>query len=178
VGQRVLRTPGRALAATLLFAAALILAVLPKSLASNRWNRKVANTVFVPLATWVRDHTSPDAMVHASDVGYLGYFSGRHILDAAALVTPDVGRYFEANKAKPDWDIAFVLERRPDVVVLPIRGDIYERFSASGFSRAYQPAARFQVEGETNLNPPAGTADRYKADARFMADYIVYTRTR
>lgn len=177
-GTQVLRTPGRALVATLMFATALMVAVLPKSLASNRWNRKVASTVFVPLAEWVRDNTAPDAVVHASDVGYLGYFSGRHILDAAALVTPDVGRYYEANKSQPDWDIAFVLERRPDVVVLPIRNHIYERFSQSAFAQSYQPAARFQVEGETNLNPPAGTADRYQADARFMADYIVYTRTR
>jgi hypothetical protein len=178
VGAQVLRTPGRALAATLLFAVALMVAVLPKSLASNRWNRKVASTVFVPLATWVRDNTPPGAVVHASDVGYLGYFSGRRILDAAALVTPDVGRYYAANKGRPDWDIAFVLERRPDVVVLPIRLNIYERFSRSAFAQSYRPVARFQVDGETDLNPPAGTADRYAADARFMADYIVYTRTR
>ncbi len=177
-GTQVLRTPARALAATLVFAVALTVAVLPKSLASNRWNRKVAATVFVPLAEWVRDNTPPDAVVHASDIGYLGYFSGHRILDAAALVTPDVGRYYEANRRQPDWDIAFVMERRPDVVVLPIRNNIYERFSKGAFAQSYQPAARFQVEGETDLNPPAGTADRYKADARFMADYIVYTRAR
>ena len=178
IGTRILRTPGRALAVTLVLALALVVTVLPKSIASNRWNRTVAQTVFVPIAEWVRDHTTQDTIVHAADVGYLGYFSGRRIVDAAALVTPEVGRYYAQHRNQPDWDIAYVLEHRPGVVVLPVRGDIYRRFSASSFAHEYQPQARFQVEGENDLHPPLDIAERYTHDARFMADYIIYTRTR
>jgi len=34
------------------------------------------------------------------------------------------------------------------------------------------------VEGENDLHPPLDIAGRYTHDARFMADYIIYERTR
>ncbi len=43
---------------------------------------------WIPLSTWLRDHTPPDALVAAHDIGALGYFSQRRIIDMAGLVTP------------------------------------------------------------------------------------------
>jgi hypothetical protein len=44
----------------------------------------------VKVSAWVRDNTDQDAVIAAHDIGALGYFSGREIIDLAGLVTPDV----------------------------------------------------------------------------------------
>jgi len=172
----ILRRPrlGAWLAAGLLAAAAI--AVLPRALDSVRWNRTVADRVDRPLASFVAGSTPPAAVIHASDIGYLGYYGDRRILDAAALVTPDLRRFRAEHAGEPDWDVAFVLERRPDYVVLPLQRGIYAKFISGPFAGAYLPVARFQVEGETDLHPPLDVTDRYRGDPRYMADFIVYRR--
>lgn len=44
----------------------------------------------IHVAAWLREHTSPDVLVATHDVGVLGYFSERRILDLAGLVSPEV----------------------------------------------------------------------------------------
>ena len=39
---------------------------------------------------WLREHTPPDAVVAANDVGAIGYYSGRRVVDVAGLVDPEV----------------------------------------------------------------------------------------
>jgi hypothetical protein len=41
-------------------------------------------------ARWIAIHTDPEARVAAHDIGALGYFGGREILDLAGLVSPEV----------------------------------------------------------------------------------------
>lgn len=41
-------------------------------------------------ARWIATHTEPDSLVAAHDIGALGYFGGREILDLAGLVSPEV----------------------------------------------------------------------------------------
>jgi arabinofuranosyltransferase len=47
-------------------------------------------TFQVTTARWLRDNTPPDATVATHDIGAIGYFSGRRLLDSAGLVTPKV----------------------------------------------------------------------------------------
>jgi arabinofuranosyltransferase len=47
-------------------------------------------TFQVTTARWLRDNTPPDALVATHDIGAIGYFSGRPVLDTAGLVTPQV----------------------------------------------------------------------------------------
>ena len=42
----------------------------------------------IPMGRWIERHTPPDAMVAAPDIGALGYFGHRRILDLGGLVTP------------------------------------------------------------------------------------------
>jgi len=42
------------------------------------------------VALWIRDHTAPQAVVAAHDIGFIGYFSRREVVDLAGLVTPEV----------------------------------------------------------------------------------------
>jgi hypothetical protein len=44
----------------------------------------------VNVANWVEQNTGRNALIAAHDIGALGYFSGRDIVDLAGLITPDV----------------------------------------------------------------------------------------
>jgi hypothetical protein len=59
---------------------------------SQAYARDVAviNTEMVATSQWVRDNTPPKALIAAHDIGALGYFGGRPILDLAGLVNPEV----------------------------------------------------------------------------------------
>jgi hypothetical protein len=50
----------------------------------------VIETEMVAASLWIRDNTSPQALIAAHDIGALGYFGQRQIVDLAGLVTPDV----------------------------------------------------------------------------------------
>lgn len=44
----------------------------------------------VQTAEWIRDHTEQDAFIAAHDIGALGYYGDRNILDLAGLISPEV----------------------------------------------------------------------------------------
>jgi hypothetical protein len=47
-------------------------------------------TEMVATAQWVRANTTPETLIAAHDIGALGYFSERPIIDLAGLITPEV----------------------------------------------------------------------------------------
>ena len=51
---------------------------------------RIIETEMVAAARWVATATPPGAVIAAHDVGALGYFGGRPILDLAGLISPDV----------------------------------------------------------------------------------------
>lgn len=72
----------------------------------------------VAAAHWVKENTSSDSLIAAHDIGALGYFSQRPLLDLAGLISPDVipflrdeerlAEYMDAEGAEylmtfPDW---------------------------------------------------------------------------
>ncbi len=172
----ILRSPARgALAAAFLFILVDVV-VLPRSLVSARWQRHVADSVYRPMGDWFRTHSRPGDIIHCSDIGYLGYISQRTILDASGLVTPDVRTFRAGRRGDPNWDILYILRRKPDYVALPVGGHVHRRFSESEFPRDYEPRARFQVEGRIELRPSRDPSDEYARDSRFMADFIVYEK--
>jgi hypothetical protein len=74
----------------------------------------------VALGEWLAVNTPEDAVVACNDVGAIGYFANRRVLDLLGLVTPEVMRYRKKyqigreNYAGRD----FVLDRRPDYLVI------------------------------------------------------------
>ncbi len=50
----------------------------------------VIESEMVTTAKWVEKNTEQDALIAAHDIGALGYFGERQILDLAGLITPDV----------------------------------------------------------------------------------------
>ena len=76
------------------------------------------NQMDVRMGRWVEMNLPRDAVVAASDVGAIAYFSGRRIIDTDGLVTPEIIPYFKTlgreegvfrylEKTKPDFVIAF-----------------------------------------------------------------------
>lgn len=61
-------------------------------LGAVRYTRDVQfiETEMVATARWVNANTPPTALIATHDIGALGYFSGRRILDMAGLVSPEV----------------------------------------------------------------------------------------
>jgi len=47
-------------------------------------------TEMVKTARWLNEHTPPDATIAAHDIGAIGYFTSRPLVDLAGLVTPAV----------------------------------------------------------------------------------------
>jgi hypothetical protein len=64
--------------------AVLFGAALPATISFTRGLRES----LVPIGTWLRDNTAPDATVAAADIGAIGYFSERKVFDLHGLVTP------------------------------------------------------------------------------------------
>lgn len=92
--------------------AVLVLKVRPYALSFSRG----IDTCFVGTGEWLREHSDPDDLVAALDIGALGYVSERRIFDLAGLVTPevrDLGREMEYDVmvasglwlrlGRPDW---------------------------------------------------------------------------
>lgn len=72
-------------------AAGLVLLVF-WSLGARAYSRDVAiiESEMVAAARWVAENTEPGTLVAAHDIGALGYFGGRQILDLAGLISPEV----------------------------------------------------------------------------------------
>jgi hypothetical protein len=76
----------------------------------------------VATARWLEDHTPPGSLIAVHDIGAVGYFTTRPLLDLAGLVTPEVipfiadeARLIELMQARganyavffPDWSAAY-----------------------------------------------------------------------
>lgn len=73
---------------------------------------EVAGT-YRALAAWLHDHTPAKARVGIPEVGYVGFFSGRRVLDLAGLCSPEVIPYLRKRAYE-----AVVQDFRPEYVVL------------------------------------------------------------
>ena len=109
-----------ALAGRTLLVAALAVVWLFWYLGARAYARDVAviESEMVAAAQWVAQHTEQDALIAAHDIGALGYYGGREILDLAGLVSAEVipfmrdeaalARYLDARGADylmtfPGW---------------------------------------------------------------------------
>ena len=84
---RVPRVLSRAWAATL---AGVALAFWGLGARAYAADVAVIETEMVRAARWVAEHTEPSAPVAAHDIGALGYFGRRGLIDLAGLISPEV----------------------------------------------------------------------------------------
>ena len=93
--------------------AAVTLAFLP--LGAQAYGRDVAviESQMVEAARWVAAYTAPGEVVAAHDIGALGYFANRPLLDLAGLVSPEV----VPQLGHPQTLAAWVRGQRPAYLV-------------------------------------------------------------
>ncbi len=86
-------------------------AVLPALAAHNYLSQN-----YEELGLWFKENTAADATIAVSDVGAVGYFSQRRILDMFGLIDPHIARLRGRMHYKADP--RYVLARAPDYIVL------------------------------------------------------------
>lgn len=74
--------------------------------------------VYRRAGTWLRDNTPPDASAGTLEVGIIGYYAGRTMIDFAGLLQPDVARILGPNSTYDDAALYANERYRPDYLVL------------------------------------------------------------
>jgi hypothetical protein len=64
---------------------------------------QIIETEMVATARWLATHTEPNSLIAAHDIGALGYFGGRPILDMAGLVSPQVIPFIRDEDRLRSW---------------------------------------------------------------------------
>lgn len=108
------KRPGWISAAVATILIALLLAALypvsAKIVASNpNWKA----LVYPATGRWIDQNTSPSANLATIDIGHLGYWSGRQIIDIVGLAQPDVAPHI----AKGDFGYA-IHHYQPDLILI------------------------------------------------------------
>jgi hypothetical protein len=72
------------------------------------------NRLHVAMGEWLAAHTAPGDTVATNDIGAIGFFSGRRVIDLEGLVTPSVLPYRErrayvsfVERERPSWLVMF-----------------------------------------------------------------------
>lgn len=60
----------------------------------------------VAVAGWLADNTPPDALIASHDIGAIGYFAERPLLDLAGLISPEVIPLLDNEDALAEYILA------------------------------------------------------------------------
>jgi hypothetical protein len=93
-------------------------------------------------AEWIKAHSGPDASIAYVEIGVIGYYSERPILDLMGLVTPAARPYVLRN------DLLGALRANPtDYVLSHTRGRMAPIVGSRWFKRRYREVMRFEDPG-------------------------------
>lgn len=118
----------------------------------------------VPWGEWFDQHTKPTATIAAPDIGALGYFSERRVVDLAGLVTPAMVPLLE--KEQPEDLVAnfsFAAVARPDYLV-DRSARAYDLLSRSRYASALTPIGNASVPNLGVARPGAVVYSFYRVD--------------
>ncbi len=73
----------------------------------------IIESEMVDTALWINEFTEPDALIAAHDIGALGFYGERTIIDLAGLISPEVIPFLQDERAL----IEFLDEQRPDYLM-------------------------------------------------------------
>ena len=96
------------------------------------------------LAIWLKDNTPEDSLLAIHDIGVVGYFSDRKIIDLVGLTNPEVSRYYwDENTKKPlsikeRKVIDYLKEKKPDYLVMIPEWNRYFNFFQSGNEKYFK----------------------------------------
>lgn len=113
---------------------------------------------------WFGEHTPPDAVVAAPDIGAIGYYSQRRVVDLAGLVTPEMVPVL--RELPPEVAVArfaFARFSRPDYLVdrAPVAWDLQRR---SPWAAALVPLGADSVPNLGVARPDPAVYSVYRID--------------
>jgi hypothetical protein len=112
-------------------------------------NQTPRKTVYTDVGRWVNQHTEPNASLGYIEIGWIGYYSRRRIIDQLGLVNPGIA---EASTQRKDFMFAF-RKLRPDYIVYNPAFDPW--MDPLGYKewlhKNYAPVQSFHVEGSPTL---------------------------
>ena len=105
-------------------------------IAKNTYLRAVSCTKqsMLDLALWLKRTTPEDSLIALHDIGVVGYFSNRSILDLVGLTNPEVSKYYWDSRSKRLFSIDerkvmdYLKEKKPDYLVILPEWDKYFNF--------------------------------------------------
>jgi hypothetical protein len=109
-GRLLLRIVSRAMVLSL-----IVLVLAFTGLGAQAYSRDVRfiESEMVATAKWLNENTEPNALIAAHDIGAIGYFSQRPLIDLAGLITPDIIPIIRDEAALFD----FIVTRQADYLV-------------------------------------------------------------
>jgi hypothetical protein len=103
-------------------AVGIILISLTLAQATNVYQRSIMPdpraTVYRAVGEWLRDNTPSDSLISSLEIGIIGYYAGRRVVDFAGLLQPEVAEQLHNS---PNYDVAAiwaVTNYSPDYIVL------------------------------------------------------------
>ena len=94
-------------------------------------------------AEWIKAHSEPNASIAYVEIGVIGYYSERPILDLMGLVTPEARPYVLQN------NLLGALKANPtDFVLAHTRGRMTPIVTSRWFKRRYREVMRFEDPGD------------------------------
>jgi hypothetical protein len=101
---------------------------------SYNFSVRVNKVILVNITDWLKKNTSQDACIAVHDIGAVGYFSERNIIDLVGLVNPEVRQYYWDTHSKRILGfkerrvIDYLREKKPDYVIMFPEWDRYFNF--------------------------------------------------
>jgi arabinofuranosyltransferase len=116
----------------------------------------------VSLGKWLEQNTRPWERIALSDIGQIGYYSDRWVIDLAGLTDPVIATS-PGGLHKKDYDPEYVLNQRPEYIVL-VSQKMGGRFVIRGFETDKRLYRHPRFEEEYQLRPDLCARFFYKDD--------------
>jgi hypothetical protein len=84
---------------------------------STREFSSALETSIAAMGEWLKNNSSPEAVVATPDIGAIGYYSDRRVLDLGGLVSPEMNRMRETRDIEDIIEKGLYLKFHPDFLV-------------------------------------------------------------
>jgi hypothetical protein len=116
----------------------------------------------VALGKWLKQETEPADRVALSDIGQIGYYSDRNVIDLAGLTDPVIGRS-PGGLHKKEYNPLYVLRQKPEYIVL-VAQKVGPTFTIRGFETEKRIYNHPRFEREYRFLPEISEKFHYKDD--------------
>lgn len=109
------------------------------------WQPDARVGIYREIGQWLEAHTPPQASVGALEVGVIGYYARRPMVDFAGLVQPQVARRFTSASTYQESAAWAIQAYQPEYIVL-LHDDFSGLAASDWFQDTYRPVRDFADE--------------------------------